>query len=74
MLPSKIPLNQSDHTHTIVGIQDGGGDPPPPPPPPPRVSNGGHVTVTKRNRQAADKHQAARACRQDLQNYWESQG
>ena len=73
MLPSRIPLNHSDCpagdiTAMAAGpANPGGGDEPP------RVSNGSHATVTKRNKIAADKHQKARAWKQKILNYWESE-
>ncbi len=72
MLPSKAPLVRSDFQADNImntgamGAEPDGGDEPP------RVSNGSHITVTNRNRLAADKHQKARAWRQNLQIYWES--
>ena len=76
MLPSRVPLNHTDCptgdiTCTVVNPGGGGGGGGGGLSPPPRVSNGGHATVTKRNKVAADKHQEAKAWRQDIQNYWE---
>jgi len=72
MLPSRIPLNPLDcpagDITCIAGNPGGGGGDEPP-----RVSNGNHLTVTRCNKVAADKHQEARAWRQKIQNYWESQ-
>lgn len=69
MLPSRAPLVHSDFlAGNILNIgagPDGGGEPR-------RFSNGSHITVTNRNRLAADKHQKARAWSQKLQVYWES--
>jgi len=71
MLPSKVPLDCSDViVMPAVGANQpnsggGGGEPP-------RVSNGSHLTVTNRNRLAADKHLRARVWRRNLQTYWET--
>jgi hypothetical protein len=75
MLPSRKPLDHSDcPAGDIRGTAAAAPDPDrgSPPPPPPRISNGDHVTVTKRNHVAAEKHQRARILRQNLQEYWKS--
>jgi hypothetical protein len=68
MLPSRKPLDHSDcPAGDITGTAAAGIDTSPP-----RVSNGDHLTVTSRNRVAADKHQRARTQRLNLQKYWGS--
>ncbi|KDR77442.1 hypothetical protein GALMADRAFT_65655, partial [Galerina marginata CBS 339.88] len=67
MLPSTIPLAETDRTIPSQGEQPDNDNIPP------RVSNGIHKPVTKNNTAAANKYYRVRKARSEIHDYWQGQ-